>query len=789
MKITYKIAPALPFLFSLCASAQATPPIDMGGDWGGGGVSPQSPQQGNQRTFFEDSSQDSKLLLANNTQPSQSNYNSTNEASTQENKHYKLDTLTTTANKYEAELSSINSSVQIASEKTLQNAQVKSTDELSNVFAGLHIYAMGGSQFPSAVLRGLSSPDFYTSVVSLYIDGIPQSPNFISQALSDVEQIELLRGPQGTLYGENAQAGVVSIRTKNPMKGDYAYVSLTGSRLYENFNAYTGGEIVKNTLWAKANVAYIHDNGYLPNPNGSGMLNTGNTFLAGLSLYYAPSSSFLATLSYSYYQANKKSPHYYTKNQLKDLKYPSNAQNATFANLGDESYAYLLHPFDKNQAHSASLKLDYSFGDSLLSSVSAFLANDTLGNSYPVVELHAGRDNGYFYDNLQFIEEIRLDSQYDNGAHSVFGIYYKYLSTDNGMRGYKEGSCLFPTDSTGNNFQAYPGCGYTDFGFRSSWRAKESVNTIALFGDGAIPLGESFDLGLGARYQFYHASMYSQVPPVDLGLIDGNKSWHSINPRISLGYHLNKHAKFYIAALQSTKQGGFVKFPYSVQDTTPYNPEQIYSLELGSHLTFTNLRANVAYYFMYIKDRQSYIGSGIYQSLKNIGDAYSTGLEFDFGYFGSRLLANIGGTIGVAKYLNGGDNRGVISILNNGAIIQQSYDVSNFTLKFSPLLTLTANIDYNFYHANKHRIYAGLNGRYLSRQYLDDLDHNSNLVQNGYAIIDLNLRYEYDKLSFKIFSQNTFDTRYVGYGRAFGGAYYYLAQNPWNLGAQIAYRY
>lgn len=37
MKITYKIAPALPFLFSLCASAQATPPIDMGGDWGGGG--------------------------------------------------------------------------------------------------------------------------------------------------------------------------------------------------------------------------------------------------------------------------------------------------------------------------------------------------------------------------------------------------------------------------------------------------------------------------------------------------------------------------------------------------------------------------------------------------------------------------------------------------------------------------------------------------------------------------------------------------------------------------------
>lgn len=687
----------------------------------------------------------------------------------------KLDKITTTANKYESEIFEVSSNVEVASEKIIKNAEIKSTNELSNTFAGLNIYSQGSSVFPAAVLRGLSSPDFYNTVVNLYIDGVPQTPNFLLQALGDVEQVELLRGPQGTLYGENSQAGLISIITKNPMHSNYANISLIGSRLYEDIHAYAGEEIIKNKLWIKGNIRYMHDNGYTKNPNGSGNLNTADTAMAGFALYFAPLQDFLATLNYNYFHSNSHSPLYYTKNQFKDLKLP-NGGSATMAQLGQDSVAYNLSPFDKMNAHNASLKLEYFMPSSTLSSVSAFGLNQGLNHNYPAIELNDGKNNGYFYNNLQFIEEIRLDTHYDNDATSVFGIYYKYLSTDNGMRGYRAG--------------ANPG--YTDFGFRTDWRAKEVVNTVAIFGDGRIPLGEKWDFGLGARYQYYHASMDSKVPPVDLGQIDGNKGWHSFNPRISIGFSPNNNARFYIAATQSTKQGGFVKYPYAAQDTIPYNPEQIYSAEVGSHLLFldSKLRANVAYYFMYIKDRQAYVGSSLFQSLKNIGDAYSTGIEFDIGYYGDRIYANLGANIGTSQYFKGGDNNGVISIVGQQGLQTQSYNVGGQRLKFSPLLTLNANVDWNFLRLNAHRFYIGLNGRFLSDYYLDDLDHNKNLIQKSYVIADLNLRYEYKNMSLKIFSQNTLDSRYAIYGRDMGrGAYYYLPGNPWNVGAQVAYRY
>ena len=188
--------------------------------------------------------------------PPSNSYPSTNESSKDSIQTVQLQKVTTTANKYEAEVQSVNSSVQVVKEKQLENANIKSTTELGSAFAGLQIQdSHGTSVFPMASLRGISSPDYYTTTLNLYVDGVPQSPNFIIQALGDVEQVELLRGAQGTLFGENSQSGLISIRTKNPMKGNYANVSLTGSKLYEDLNAYAGGELVKNKLWGQGKFA------------------------------------------------------------------------------------------------------------------------------------------------------------------------------------------------------------------------------------------------------------------------------------------------------------------------------------------------------------------------------------------------------------------------------------------------------------------------------------------------------------------------------------------------------
>lgn len=707
----------------------------------------------------------------------------------------KLQSITTTANKYEAELSSINSSIAVVGENTLKNAEIKNTDELSSVFAGLQILNNGSNAFPMASLRGISSPDFYSTTLNLYVDGVPQATNFMLQALGDVEQVELLRGPQGTLYGENSQAGLIIIRTKSPLKGNYANISLTGSRLYQDINAYAGWNLIKDTLWIKGNFRYIYENGFIK--QGDKTLNTAQSLLGGVSVYYQPFSNLLATLSYNFnIMPENKKAFYLTKTQYEndytinvgapsvnnfmgDCTGQGNAMTCTpnASTLGNPNAVYSYNPFQKINAHAAALKLEYMLDSHTLSSVSAFNYAANLGNPYPIVQTNGGKDSGYFYNTTQFLEELRLDSEYDNGVKSSIGVYYKYLLVDNGMRGF---------------IPAANGSDMTAFGFRANWNTKEYVNTIAIFGDGNIPIGESFDIGFGARYQYYHAKVDSPLSP-GAGItapFTNAKGWHIFNPRLSFGYKLSDNIKLYIAATQSTKAGGFAKFPYADKDTQPYNPEQVYSAEIGSHLKFleSKLRINTAVYYMYIQDRQTYAGTGTYQSIVNVGDAYSTGLEFDIGYYGDRLAASLGGNLGVAKYLSGDKNVGQVVIAGQVG----NYDVRGQNLKYSPLLSLVANVDYNFLNLNAHKFYIGGNARFYTEQYHYDYDRaaaSEDLKEKAYILLDLNMRYVYKNFTFKVFSQNSTNSRHAIYARSLGGPAYYIPANPWNLGVNVSYAY
>ncbi|WP_312754922.1 TonB-dependent receptor plug domain-containing protein, partial [Escherichia coli] len=82
---------------------------------------------------------------------------------------------------------------------------------------GLNIEKSGNMLFSTISLRGVSSAqDFYNPAVTLYVDGVPQLSTNTIQALTDVQSVELLRGPQGTLYGKSAQGGIINIVTQQP---------------------------------------------------------------------------------------------------------------------------------------------------------------------------------------------------------------------------------------------------------------------------------------------------------------------------------------------------------------------------------------------------------------------------------------------------------------------------------------------------------------------------------------------------------------------------------------------
>ncbi|WYX14319.1 TonB-dependent receptor plug domain-containing protein [Achromobacter xylosoxidans] len=125
--------------------------------------------------------------------------------------------ITVTASKQEQALRDINGAAIVVPAETLHAAQVDNTLQLSRVLPGVQMSGSGSFLFPVISVRGITSAqDFYNPALTVYVDGVPQLPTFASQLLTDVDRVELLKGPQGTLYGKSAMGGVLNIVSRQP---------------------------------------------------------------------------------------------------------------------------------------------------------------------------------------------------------------------------------------------------------------------------------------------------------------------------------------------------------------------------------------------------------------------------------------------------------------------------------------------------------------------------------------------------------------------------------------------
>lgn len=145
----------------------------------------------------------------NNRNLTKNNRNLTNSSSS---KTYLLKSQVVTSNKFEQNLREIDGSVAVASGKELQDLQIQSTKDLPKIFPGLVLNEQNGPNNIRVTIRGIGTAYFYNPSIVLYVDGIPQNPQYLSQEMLDVDRVELLRGPQGTIWGQNAQGGVLNIR-------------------------------------------------------------------------------------------------------------------------------------------------------------------------------------------------------------------------------------------------------------------------------------------------------------------------------------------------------------------------------------------------------------------------------------------------------------------------------------------------------------------------------------------------------------------------------------------------
>lgn len=649
----------------------------------------------------------------------------------QESQGIVLETITVTASKRQQALNRIDGSVSVISGEQLEQRGVRTVDDLQKVFPGLSIGNRGNRIYSNVTIRGLSSPDYFNPSVQIYVDGAPQTPSTFSQMLVDVDRVELLRGPQGTLYGANAYAGVINIVTKKNKENRF-FVQSTLS--VEEPSIQIGGTavITPDTLFLDYAGTFAHFSGDMDDrTTGDNNINTSDNGFGRATLRYAPTGGdFDASITYSREWLRSHEEVYAFQRDVDDRIY--------------DSGLYGELPLLKRKVTNISGQLNYRVGDVTLSSISAYQESDVMRN------FSSGAGSRYFWpqNDKLFTQELRLAYESDI-LSGVAGLWYShddFTGTKNGYSGY-----------------------YGD--------ARNNVinDSLAAFGEVTWHVNDRFDLtgGLRATYDRSHIDAYREdTYATGYGFDFDNKAhFTSLQPKIAIGYELAADTRLFGVISRGYKPGGFNHSISSIVDAAPYDAESAWNFETGVKSTLLGGAVDISASVYYIRstDKQIYVGMIGQQFIRNAGVASSTGLELEGTWRATNRLTLTGNAaFGRSEFTDFTDPYTGVS-----------YDGNH--VPYAPDVTAHVNIAYVLSEDILNGTLTANGGvNYNSKVYFDEANATG---QDGFATVDASLDFA-NATGFKaqLYVQNIADKSYktsgfvngpyelgtLGKGRSFG---------------------
>ena len=326
-----------------------------------------------------------------------------------------LQELVVTSNKREQRLDRVDGAVSVANAARLADNDVREVSDLQKVLPGVVIVNRASRPYTNVTIRGIASPDYYNPAVQVYVDGVPQTSANLAQDLFDVSRVEVLRGPQGTLYGMNAYAGVLNITTEKPRAARADVFGTASDRLFEIGTATTG-VLVPDALFLDLGVKERAFTGQIRDiDRNRDDIDWSNGLKGRAALRYAPSGGdFDANLFASHDALRSREEAYILDSDVKQRAFRSSVIPFPYSFLGRE-------------ATTAGLTMNRRLNDVTLSSVTSFQGVDLnrriFGQSFPETyqtiyqELRAAYDGGgpfkgvagvAFFDN-QFTRRVSGD--------------------------------------------------------------------------------------------------------------------------------------------------------------------------------------------------------------------------------------------------------------------------------------------------------------------------------------------------------------------------------------------
>ncbi|KAA1192175.1 TonB-dependent receptor [Photorhabdus heterorhabditis] len=610
------------------------------------------------------------------------------------------DALIVTANKREEALNKVDGSVLVKTGEELEQAGITQVQDLERVFPSLQIRSRGNRTYSATTIRGISSPDFYSPSIRIYVGGVPQDHQFLTQELINVERVELLRGPQGTLYGGNAQAGVINIITRSPKEGPWLNLSGNYSKLKQGGSFSGSMPLIEDVLYGSASLRWVKEPGQIDIPSrGDKNIDSSKTWLGKGQLTFAPEDSpFSAELSFAHEDLDSHEELYLTDEQFRQKKYEGSIPELT------------------RRVNSYAFKVEYDFGNSVLTSVTSYqdrdIFRDFIGGKWK--EKHHATT-----------QELRLNSNYSNGISSVLGGW-------------------FSDESNKHHTSAYPG--YYGAAFNTI-----KAESLALFGEVKLPIAAQWDLTLGGRLSHEKSQIdyAGRSGKMAVEAFDNQVSNNEFTPKAALGWQLTPDTRFYVSATKGYKPGGFNNIVSSANDRKPYDTETSANYELGWHTSFFNnaITLDSAVYYIRSKDKQIYVGPVGMQSIRNAGKAESKGIELNSQIKPMQgVKFSLGGSVGKSNFTDATDTTTGVSY--NGK-----------RLPYAPDVMLNASFDYMIDQTLlPGNLYFNASARYYSKSYFNEAN---TLEQGGYTLYDTSLSLEMAHgINVKLYGENLGNKKY-----------------------------
>jgi outer membrane receptor protein involved in Fe transport len=570
-----------------------------------------------------------------------------------------LEGITVTAAKREQDIQKVPISMTALTGEQLERQGVTSLVDLARIAPSLTV-ASSGPGSNNLIIRGISSSAGSAATVGYYLDDVPiaassnaallSTRGVIDPSVFDIERVEVLRGPQGTIYGSSSMGGTVKYVTNQPdLDFVEARIRTDVSGTYHggpnaNVNGVLNVPLLKDKVALRVSAYYRRDDGYIdryrispsnyleadPDSKKKDNVNTYTTYGARVAMLIKPDDTLTITPSVIYQYSKLGSPFTYDKipatldnpYQVRDVN-EANVQESTISNIA------IHKQFDAFE---------------LMSSSSYFTRNVNIrDDSSKVINYFFGLPSVYpttmygSYKNKEFTEEVRATSKFDGPVQAILGAFY------HDVRAPLASSIPYPGGFNQAFDTPFPAYSTIYQGARNA-----TLKEYAVFGELSWNITDKLKASAGIR-AFEVKQGFSQSGD---GLLNGGPSTvrssskdYGSTPKFTLQYQVSPDNMVYVTASEGYRPGGpnnpapaalcgseVAGLGLSQSQLNKYNPDTLWNYELGFKSSWLDRRLLIDASVYHIDwdhvQQQIVLGCG-YNITANFGKAVSQGAELE----------------------------------------------------------------------------------------------------------------------------------------------------------------